>query len=68
MLSLLLKKIKGLNRAKILKAGFIWTEPHSKRIRVKLTIEKELNNKTKMEQTFVTEFIEVYVQCDDCKK
>ena len=40
LLSLLLKKIKGLNRTKILKAGFVWTEPHSKRIRVKLTIEK----------------------------
>jgi nonsense-mediated mRNA decay protein 3 len=50
------------------RAGFIWTEPHAKRIKVKLTIEKELNNKTKMEQTFITEFIEVYMQCDDCKK
>lgn len=33
-----------------------------------MTIEKELNNKTKMEQTFVTEFVELYMQCDDCKK
>ena len=23
-------------------AGFIWTEPHSKRIKVKLTIQKEV--------------------------
>ena len=54
LLAILLKKIRGLSRVKILKAGFIWTEPHSKRIKVKLTIEKELSNKTKMEQTFVT--------------
>ena len=40
LLAILLKKIKGLSRAKIIKAGFLWTEPHSKRIRVKLTIEK----------------------------
>ncbi len=39
LLSLLLKKIRGLGRAKILKAGFIWTEPHSKRLKVKVTIE-----------------------------
>ena len=68
LLAILLKKIKGLNRAKIINAGFIWTECHSKRIKVKVTIEKELNNKTKIEQTFVTEFIECYMQCDDCKK
>ena len=40
LLAILLKKIKGLNRAKIINAGFIWTECHSKRIKVKVTIEK----------------------------
>lgn len=40
LLALLLKKIKGLNKAKIINAGFIWTESHSKRIKVKITIEK----------------------------
>ena len=24
-------------------AGFIWTEPHSKRVKVKLTVQKEVN-------------------------
>ena len=48
LLALLLKKVKGLNRAKIINAGFIWTEENSKRIKVKITIEKELNNKTKI--------------------
>lgn len=40
LLALLLKKIKGLQKTKIINAGFIWTEPHSKRIKVKITIEK----------------------------
>lgn len=40
LLALLLKKIKGLNKIKIINAGFIWTESHSKRIKVKVTIEK----------------------------
>lgn len=40
LLAILLKKIRGLNRAKIINAGFIYTEEHSKRIKVKVTIEK----------------------------
>lgn len=40
LLSILLKKIRGLGRTKIIKAGFVWTEPHSKRLKVKVTIEK----------------------------
>ncbi|CAG8701122.1 6106_t:CDS:2, partial [Racocetra fulgida] len=41
LLSLCLKKLKGLNKVKLIDAGFIWTEPHSRRIKVKLTVQKE---------------------------
>jgi len=41
-LSLCLKKLKGLNKVRLVDAGFVWTEPHSKRIKVKLTIQKEV--------------------------
>lgn len=34
LLSLCLKKLKGLNRVKLIDASFLWTEPHSKRIKV----------------------------------
>ena len=35
MLALCLQKIKGLNKeVKLVDASFIWTEPHSKRIKV----------------------------------
>lgn len=34
LLALCLKKIKGLKEVKLIDAGFIWTEPHSKRIKV----------------------------------
>ena len=37
-----MKKIKGLNLVRLVDAGFVWTEPHSKRIKVKLTIQKEV--------------------------
>lgn len=48
LLSLCLKNIKGLNKVKLIDSAFIWTEPHSRRIKVKLTVEKEVlnNNKT----------------------
>ena len=42
LLSLCLKKIKGLNKVKIIDAAFLWTEPHSRRIKAKLTIEKSV--------------------------
>lgn len=42
LLTLCLKKIKALNKLKLIDASFIWTEPHSKRIKVKITIQKEV--------------------------
>ena len=38
LLALCLKNIKGLKRVKLLDASFIWTEPHSRRIKIKLTV------------------------------
>jgi nonsense-mediated mRNA decay protein 3 len=43
LLAICLKKLKGLNKVRLVDAGFIWTEPHSKRLRVKLTIQKEVS-------------------------
>ena len=40
LLALCRKKIKGLNHVKLVDASFIWTEPHSRRIKVKLTVQK----------------------------
>ena len=34
LLSLCLKKLKSLQKVKLVDAGFIWTEPHSKRLKV----------------------------------
>ena len=42
LLSLCLKKLKGLSKVHLVDAGFVWTEPHSKRIKVKLTVQKEV--------------------------
>lgn len=68
LLAVCLKKIKGLNKAHLIDAGFIWTEPHSKRIKVKLTIQKEVLNSTIVQQTFVVDIIVQYHMCDDCHR
>lgn len=68
LLSLCLKKVKGLNKVRLIDAGFVWTEPHSKRIKVKLTIQKEVMNGTVLQQVFVIEFTVHSQMCDDCHR
>ena len=68
LLSLCLRRIKGLSKVRLIDAGFIWTEPHSKRLKVKLTIQKEILASTVLQQTFVVEATVVYTQCPDCTR
>ena len=68
LLALLLKRMKGLNKVRLIDAGFVWTEPHSKRIKVKLTIQKEAFATTILQQTFVVETIVANQQCPDCAR
>ncbi|CAH3020907.1 unnamed protein product [Porites evermanni] len=68
LLALCLKKLKGLNKVRLVDAGFIWTEPHSKRIKVKLTIQKEVVNSTILQQVFVVEFVVQNQMCDACHR
>ena len=42
LLGVCLKKLKGLHKVNLKDASFIWTEPHSKRIKVKILIEKDV--------------------------
>ncbi|KAL6268405.1 hypothetical protein P5V15_001540 [Pogonomyrmex californicus] len=68
LLSLCLKKLKGLNRVKLIDAGFIWTEPHSKRLKVKLTVHAEVIGGAVLQQIFVVEYIVNHQMCDDCHR
>ncbi len=52
-MSILLKKIKGLNKITFKNAKFIWTEPHSKRIKIKVEMERQIDDKMKIQQTEV---------------
>ncbi|OQR94546.1 60S ribosomal export protein nmd3 [Achlya hypogyna] len=69
LMSLCLKKIQGLGRdVKLMDASFIWTEPHSKRVKIKLTIRKEAMRNAMVQKSFVVTFIVENLKCPDCTK
>ncbi|MCJ1401968.1 ribosome-binding protein [Xylographa trunciseda] len=68
LLALCLRKLRGLAKVRIIDASFIWTEPHSRRIKVKLTIQQEAFQGTILQQTFEVEYVVAYHQCPDCAK
>ena len=58
LLSHCLKQIKGLTKKfRLVDAGFIWTEPHSRRLKVKLTVQKEVMGNTMLQKEVVIEFV-----------
>ena len=57
-----------ISQVKIIEAGFLYTEPHSRRIKVKLTVQKEVTKNVEVQESFVVEFTEHYQQCEDCQK
>ncbi|MGH0163116.1 UNVERIFIED_CONTAM: hypothetical protein FKN15_044635 [Acipenser sinensis] len=69
LLTLCLKKLKAsMTKVRLIDAGFVWTEPHSKRVKVKLTIQKEVMNGAILQQVFVVEFVIQSQMCDDCHR
>jgi len=53
---------------RLIDASFIWTEPHSKRIKIKLVVQKEIQVGAILEQSSVTEFTIQGAQCTDCQR
>ncbi|XP_017885921.1 60S ribosomal export protein NMD3 isoform X2 [Ceratina calcarata] len=68
LLTLCLKKLKSLNRVKLIDAGFVWTEPHSMRLKVKLTVQAEVMGGAVLQQVFIVEYIVNHQMCDDCHR
>lgn len=68
LLTFCIKRIRGLQKVKLVDAGFIWTEPHSRRLKAKLAIQKEVFNGAIMQQSFVVDYtVEDHV-CPDCHR
>ncbi|CUM62913.1 uncharacterized protein PRCAT00000473001 [Priceomyces carsonii] len=68
LLALCLKRLKGLNKIRLIDASFIWTEPHSRRIRVKITVQGEAMENAIVQQSFEVEYVVIAMQCPDCAK
>ncbi|PYH98846.1 NMD3-domain-containing protein [Aspergillus ellipticus CBS 707.79] len=68
LLAVCLRRLRGLSKVRIIDASFIWTEPHSRRVKVKITIQQEAFQNTIVQQTFEVEYVVASQQCDDCKK
>ena len=45
------RTVSETNKVRLIDASFIWTEPHSKRIKIKLKIQKEIQEGAVLEQT-----------------
>ena len=68
LLAICLKKLRGLNKVRLIDASFIWTEPHSRRIRIKVTVQGEAMTNTIIEQSFEVEYVVIATQCPDCAR
>ncbi|WCJ38979.1 60S ribosomal export protein NMD3 [Euphorbia peplus] len=53
---------------RMVNAEFVWTEPHSKRIKLRLKIQKEVLSGAVLEQAFVAEFVQQETMCDPCTR
>jgi len=68
MMKLCLSRIKSYDKkVKIIDSNFIYTEPHSKMIKIKVTIQKEIE-KNIISQDLIIEFKEKWNICRDCQK
>lgn len=68
MLQLCVRKLKISDKVLVIKeAKFVWTEPHSKRVAIKLVVEKTMLG-VPMRQNLLLEFKEEWQQCSDCRK
>jgi nonsense-mediated mRNA decay protein 3 len=68
LLTFCIKRLKNINKVRLVDAGFVWTEPHSKRLKVKLKIQKEVVNGAILEQGYVVEYTVEDHMCEKCSR
>lgn len=66
LLAICLKKLK-LRHVRVVDASFIWTEPHSRRLKVKITVQDSVSE-VLIQQSFVVTYVVHAQQCSDCSK
>ena len=68
LMALLLKKPRGLASVRLVDASFVWTEPHSRRLKIKACVQKEVVSGAVMQQSFVIEYVLSNKQCGSCQR
>lgn len=68
LLSICLKRLRNLSKVRVTDARFVWTEPHSRRIKVKITIQDSVAEGVLMQQSFEVVYVVAYQQCRECAK
>jgi nonsense-mediated mRNA decay protein 3 len=59
----------GIGDVKVVDAAWVWTEPHSMRLRLKLTIRAGVvDGAVQIQQTLMVTFIIKNQQCPECKR
>ena len=67
LLALCLRRVSSAGKAKILDAAWIWTEPHSRRLKLFVDIEQAvMDGKMNVQQRIVAEFTIKTKMCPDC--
>lgn len=66
LMAVCLRKVNGLKKVKLVDASWIWTEPHSRRLKLKLTVQKEVGNGAVLQQAMAVTFVVRNQQCDNC--
>jgi nonsense-mediated mRNA decay protein 3 len=61
------RKNEGGGRVRLVDAAWVWTEPHSMRLKIRLTIQREVDGGTILQQSFVVTFVVRNQQCVECQ-
>ena len=68
LLAMLMRRVSSvLTATKIIDASWIWTEPHSRRMKINVDVERDvLDGKAQIRQKVIVEFTVKMKQCNDC--
>lgn len=68
LLAFCLKRIKGLEKFTLIGSEFLFTEAHSKRLKLAVSIQRQLEEGPKLNQSFVVDFTIGNQFCQDCHR
>jgi len=59
----------GISKIQIVDVAWVWSEPHSMRLRLKLTVRASVvDGSVQIQQTLMVKFVVKFQQCPDCKR